>query len=680
VLTAAVFGQVARFEFVEFWDDNLFVTKNLPVQRGITWEGLQWAFLTTHGYLWHPAVWLSLMLDAEIYGLNPAGFHLTNLALHLANTFLLFSLLTAMTGALWRSVFVAALFALHPLHVESVAWVTERKDVLSALFWMLTLWAYTRYARKSTVRRYVPVAVCFVAALLSKPMAVTLPVVMLLLDYWPLGRQGLSPLWRPALWLEKVPLLALGAAVSVVAFISMASSSAFSVGAGSVVERVQTATVAYAFYLFKMVWPSGLSISYPRPGAFPAWVVAASAGSLVCITALVARGAARRPYLVTGWLWYVVTLLPVSGLFPFGSGFWLAADRYTYIPLIGPFIMIAWLAPELLGRRRSGKVFLGAAAGAVTVALVVLTWRQVGVWRSGTALFEHVMRVSPGNWPVMHSMAALLEDQGRLDEAVSLWRQALQLRPRSVPMRNGLSMALLAKGETAQALAEAATVLRLAPASSWGHFNLAGALKAQGRIAEARTHYERALDLAPHFPEAHYRLAILLARQGEFEKAVSHYREVLRLGKEFPELHFNLAVALGGLGRTEEAMVHYRGALQANPAYAIAWLNLGNLLLGQGKIDEALSCYRKVLSIEPDHARTHYIMGVVYARQGNPEEALRHYRKLQGLKSSLAEKLQKEIEANRESSSSSSCEEGESSKSEEGTLLPAFLRNPRCTD
>jgi hypothetical protein len=306
VLTAAVYAPALSFEFVEFWDDGLFVTKNLPVQRGITWKGVQWAFITTHGYLWHPAVWLSLMLDAEIYGLNPAGFHLTNLVLHLANILLLFGLLAAMTGSAWRSGFVAALFALHPLHVESVVWVSERKDVLSTLFWMLTLWAYWRYTRRPKLGRYLLVAGGFCAALLSKPMAVTLPVVMLLLDYWPLGRHFFSPavmggratsvspppaggktkssssplvggdkgeggfsafLWQPALWLEKIPFLALGAAVSVVAVIAMKSSSLFGVGAGSMIDRVQTATVAYAFYLFKMIWPSGLTISYPHPGA-----------------------------------------------------------------------------------------------------------------------------------------------------------------------------------------------------------------------------------------------------------------------------------------------------------------------------------------------------------------------------------------------------------------------------
>jgi len=732
-LTAAVYGQAVRFEFVEFWDDNLFVTKNLPVQRGITWKGIQWAFTTAHGNLWHPAVWLSLMLDAETYGLNPAGFHLTNLTLHLANTLLLFGLLTAMTGSPWRSGFVAALFALHPQHVESVAWVTERKDLLSTFFWMLTLWAYWSYTRRPGVGRYLLVAGGFCAALLSKPMAVTLPVVMVLMDYWPLGRPlrspprpsshrlrgdtkpsssppagkktksnspplaggktnpsspplvggdkgegGFSALWRPSLWLEKIPLLVLAAGVSAVALIVRTSSSPFAVGAGSMIDRVQTAVVAYAFYLLKMLWPSGLSISYPRPGAFPVWVLAASAGSLVCISALVARGAARRPYLVTGWLWYLVTLLPVSGVFAFGSGFWMAADRFTYIPLVGPFLMIAWLVPEWLGGWRHRKIFLGAAAGAVVAALTVVTWQQVRVWRNGTTLFEHALRVRPDNWPVMHSMAALLEEEGRLDEAVSLWRQALRLRPRNVVIRSSLAKALLAKGETDQALAEAGEVLRLAPASPWGHFILAGALKAQGRVAEARTHYERALELEPRYPEAHYRLAILLSQQGHFEKAVSHYREVLRYGKEFPELHDNLGAALGHLGSTEEAILHYREALRSNPEYTRAWLNLGILLLTQGRIDEALSCYRKVLSIEPDHAEAHYLLGTVHARQGNRDEALRHYQKLQGLKPSLAEKLLREIEANRDCSPI--CEEGASSKSEEGNPLPNLFQNRCCAE
>ena len=696
-ITAAVYAQVVRFEFVDFWDDQLFVTRNLSVQNGLSWEGIWWAFVTTHGSLWHPFVWLSLMLDAQIYGLNPWGFHLTNLALHLANTLLLFGLLTKMTGSWWRSGFVAALFALHPLHVESVAWVTERKDLLSAFFWMLTLWAYWGYTRRGGVCRYLLVAVCFGAALLSKPMAVTLPVVMVLLDYWPLrrhlfspprpsslyvrgdrksssappvpvlrspprrtedgggdvpaisvagkGEGGFSALWRPALWVEKIPFLVMGAAVSVVGVIAMPSWSLNAVGAGSVFERVQTAVVAYGFYLFKMVWPFNLAMSYPHPGAFSMWVLGAAAGSLVCISVLVLRGAVRRPYLLMGWLWYLVTLFPVSGVFAFGGGFWMAADRFTYVPLVGPFIMIAWLLPELLGRRPYGRVVLCAGAGVVLAALTVITWQQVGVWRNSTTLFEHAMRVKPGNWPAMNSMAAALEEEGRLEEAISLWREALRLRPGDVVMRNSLAGALLAKGETEQAVAESREVLRLVPNYPSGHFTLARALKKQGHLAEARKHYERALELEPHYAEARYRLAILLAEQGELEKALSHYREVLRLRSGFPELHYNIGVVLWRLGSTEEAIRHYRQALEGDPGYTLAWFNLGVLLLSQGKIDEAVSCYRRVLSMKPDFAEAHYLLGAAYARQGNRSEALRHYQTLQGLKPSLAETLLQELEA-----------------------------------
>jgi tetratricopeptide (TPR) repeat protein len=446
---------------------------------------------------------------------------------------------------------------------------------------------------------------------------------------------------------EKIPLLALGAAVSAVALIAMPPSSYTAVGAGSVIERVQTATVAYAFYLLKMLWPSNLAVVYPHPGAFPVWVSGAALCSLVCISVLVVRGAARRPYLLMGWLWYLVTLLPVSGVFPFGGGFWMAADRFTYIPLVGPFLMIAWLVPELLGGWRYRRVFLGAAAGAVVAALMGVTWQQVRVWRNSTTLFEHALRARPGNWPVMNGMADLLKDDvGRLDEAVSLWREALRLRPEDVLMRSNLARALLAKGQTEEAIAECREALRLAPADARSHSTLAKALRAQGRLAEARKHYERALELDPRYPEAHYRLAILLAEQGSFEEAVPHYREMLRLDPPgFPEAHYNLGVTLGRLGSTEEAISHYREALRADPAYTRAWFNLGILLGRQGRMDEAVSCYRKVLLIRPDFAEAHYLLGSVYARQGNRAEALQHYRTLQGLNASLAEALLREIEA-----------------------------------
>ena len=459
------------------------------------------------------------------------------------------------------------------------------------------------------------------------------------------GEGGFSALWRPALWMEKVPFLVMGVAVSGVALMAMPSSSVVAVGAGSLVERVQTGVVAYGFYLLKMLWPSGLSISYLHPGVFSMWELGAAAGGLVCVSVGVVWGGVRHPYLLMGWLWYVVTLFPVSGVFSIGAGFWMAADRYTYIPLVGPFVMIAWLVPEWVTGWRFSRLMLGGAAGVVVAVLMVLTWEQVGVWRSSGTLFEHAMRVRPDNWPAMRGMANFFEDNGRLDEAIPLWREALRLRPEDVVMRSRLVRALLVKGRTEEAVAEGREMLRLAPASSIAHFILGRALKAQGRLAQARDHYERALEVDPRFDEARYRLAILLVEQGRLEEAVSQYREVLRRGRGFAELHYNLGVALGLLGRAEEAISQYREALKDDPAYTGAWLNLGILLGRQGKIEEALSCYRKVLSIKPDFAEAHYLLGSAYAGQGNRDEALRHYRALLGLKPPLADALLRQIEA-----------------------------------
>jgi len=687
VLTAAVYAQVTGFEFTSY-DDDLYVTENRFVQEGLGWAGVRWAFTTTHGDLWHPGAWISLMLDAEIYGLNPGGFHLTNLILHIANTLLLFGLLARMTGAVWQSAFVAALFALHPLHVESVAWISERKDVLSTFFWMLALWAYLAYAKSPGLQRYLLVALCFGAALLCKPMAVTLPVVMLILDYWPLGRwkkagsfargrHFFSAHLRPWLLVEKMPFLALGAAVSLLTMYAMPPSDV-AVGAASLLERLQTATVAYAFYLMKMVWPSNLSVIYPHPGAFPAWVLGAALVSLVCISVLAVRERARRPYLLMGWLWYLVTLLPVSGVVSYGAGFWMAADRYTYIPLVGPFIMIAWLAPELTDKWRYRRVFFSAAAGIALVILMTITWHQVRVWENHMTLFEHSMSARPGNWPAMHQMALFLMQEGRAEEAFSLWREALYIRPEAFYLRFDLGSALLKQGQPEQAVTEFRKALRTAPESVQGHILLAEALKVQGRLAESRAYLERAIELAPRFPEAHNNLGLVFAAEGNAEAATRHYQEALRLEPEYLAAHINLgsllfkegdlegailqfrraveinpaewkshyslAMALGRQGKVEEAMLHYQETLRINPAIAPAWLNLGIILERHGRIDQAVLSYGKALSIRPDFAEAHYLLGSIFARQGRRDQAREHQLVLQKINPPLAQALLREIE------------------------------------
>src|SRR5437660_12724311 len=501
VATLAVYAQVAGHGFVSY-DDPDYVSGNPYVRAGLTRAGLSWALTTGHAGNWHPLTWLSHMLDCQLFGLRPGAHHLTNVLLHTANSLLLFVLLRGMSGALWPSAAVASFFALHPLHVESVAWVSERKDVLSTLFWMLTLLAYWRYTREPSLRRYLPVLVLLALGLMSKPMLVTLPLVMLLLDVWPLGRLPLAapeggdtpcversarrqevrpgshprarkarrsealPRARRATWppglrlvLEKVPLVALAAASSVFTFVVQLHGGAVApVDALPFQARVANALVSYAAYLGKMIYPAGLVIFYPRV-PLPAWQVAAAGLALVAGSLLVIRLAPRRPWLLVGWLWYVVTLLPVIGLVQVGD---LAmADRYTYVPLIGPFIMLAWSAAEIVRRRPAWRSTVAASAGVLLAGCAVATGLQLRYWRSSMTLFEHAVEVIPDNYVAHLSLGNALAEQGRLDDAIAHYSAALRVKPDLATAHGNLGVILARQGTPEEAGAQYAAALPL---------------------------------------------------------------------------------------------------------------------------------------------------------------------------------------------------------------------------
>ena len=644
ILVAAtwfVYWPVKDHEFVSL-DDPLYITMNRVVQSGLNRESVVWAFTRTYPTYWHPLTWLSMMVDVELFGLDPGRHHLSSVFLHTINALLLFCILFRMSGGMWKSFLVALLFALHPLHVECVAWATARKDVLSTFFLFLTIWAYHGYTKKKTVKRYLLVLMPYSLGLMSKPMLVTVPFILFLMDFWPLGRlhfpepaprkkkkRGTRPAAEEkpgssvvSLVLEKLPFLGL-ALMCTLAVSYFHNKNTFVRAAGELLVdfdipplalRIANALVSYVVYLWQTIWPVNLALFYPFPVSLPWWQVAGAALLLALISAGAIRMAPRRIYFLVGWMWYLVTLVPAIGLVQ--PGLWPAtADRFTYVPLIGIFIMAAWGTGEIMGRWKHKEALLagscGAAAAAVVAALMVVTWQQVLVWRNSTTLWEHALRARPGNWLAMSGMANVLAEEGRFDEAVSLWQEALRIRPKDVAFRSNLARALLAMGRTEQAIAECREALRLAPAYATGHFTLARALRAKGELAEARKHYELALELDPRFPLAHHGLAALLAGQGNIEEAVLHYRELVRLNPRFAEGHFELGVLLGL----------------------------------QGRIDEAVSCYRKALSIRPDFAEAHFSLGSVYARQGNRAEALQHYQTLQGLNPSLAETLLREIEA-----------------------------------
>jgi Flp pilus assembly protein TadD len=576
VATLVVFWPLAHFQFINL-DDNEYVHANPQVKAGLTVKGLIWAFTTTHAGNWHPLTWLSHMADCELYGLNAGGHHVTNVLLHLANTLLLFLVLERMTRARWASSFVAALFALHPLHVESVAWVAERKDVLSAFFWMLTLWTYVRYTGGRTLNRYLVALFSFALGLLSKAMLVTLPCVMLLLDYWPLGRLQLAQpgghrngddrsgkgndqrSFTRRIILEKVPFFALAALSSLVTFFAQQSggavSSLESIPLGT---RVANALVSYLSYMGKMIWPRSLAVLYPHPGMVPMWQAAAAVSLLAAVTVLVVRFARRYPYLAVGWLWYLGTLVPVIGLVQVGAQ--AMADRYTYVPLIGLFIMIAWGIPDMLAGWRHRKTVLVISAGVVLSIFMVVTRLQIQLWHDSIALFKHTLAVTARNAIIQNNLGIVLTHQGRQEEAIAHYMQALRIRPQDPDAHINLGNALASRGRQEEAVAHYMETLRIDPRDAEAHNNLGIALARQGRQEEAIAHYMEALRIDPQYAEAHYNLANLLARQGRQEEAIAHYMEALRIDPRDAEAHYNLANLLARQGRQEEADAHFAEA------------------------------------------------------------------------------------------------------------------------
>jgi protein O-mannosyl-transferase len=559
--TVAVYEPVRHHDFVDF-DDAKYVFENPEVRGGLTLAGVTWAFTTSHESNWHPLTWLSHMLDVELFGLNAGSHHLVNLLLHAANTVLLFVVLRSMTGALWRSALVAALFGLHPVHVESVAWVSERKDVLSTLFWMLTLMAYVRYFRRPTAHRYALIALSLTLGLMAKPMLVTLPFVLLLLDVWPLGRlpmarsasagetgldaaSGPGSLRSEALRLvwEKVPLFALSAASAIVTFAVQQHGGAVTrIDRLPLWARVVNAFRSYARYLDKTLWPSDLAIFYPYTRVFFISDLVIAALTLVGISLLVWSEARRRPYLLVGWLWYVGTLVPVIGLVQVGSQ--SMADRYTYIPVIGIFLMVAWGVPDLVARWPSMRPILAAAAGVMLVGCMLATWFQVQHWHNTVTLFEHASRVTRDNYLAHHNLGVALGRQGRLDESARHLREAVRIQPYHPQMHTRFALVLARQGKIDESIAEFREALRISPDDVDAYIGLGAALTRGGEIDEGIAQLRAALRIKPDSAEAHNVLGVALAEQGKTEEAIAHFWEALRIRPGYAEADRNLLKAL----------------------------------------------------------------------------------------------------------------------------------------
>jgi Tfp pilus assembly protein PilF len=585
-----VYLQVSAHEFISY-DDRLYVVENPHIASGLSQDGFRWAFSATQGGNWHPLVWLSHMLDCHLYGMNPGRHHLTNVILHIVNTILLFIVFRRMTGASWRSALVAAVFALHPLHVESVAWVSERKDVLSTFFWMLIMWSYVRYVARPSGSRYLWVLLLFALGLMSKPMLVTLPCVLLLLDYWPLGRfknptpatprsfrssthrlggASASPAFR-LIW-EKLPLLVLAVMVSVFTVQFQRSEGGLWTSLPLNV-KIANALVSYGHYLVKMVWPSGLAVIYPHTGMPPAWQVAGAGLMLAATTAGVAWKTTRHPYLAFGWLWYLGTLVPVIGVVQ--VGFQGMADRYTYVPLIGIFVMIAWAGADLAAEVRSRRIAAAALATMVLLILSMMSWVQTGYWRNGIVLFRHALGVTSNNFVAHNQLGIDLYLKGRLDEAVDQYWEALSIYPDYFDAHYNLGMALEQQGKTDDAIEEYSKALSIDRDRADAHRRLGDVLAGEGRVGEALGHYLEVLRVDPNDAVVCAYAGFLFRAMGRTDEAIRFFRRAVRMAPELAQVHNVLGEVLVGEGRLEEAAWHFREALRIDPDFTDARDNLG---------------------------------------------------------------------------------------------------------
>ncbi|MGO8930740.1 MAG: tetratricopeptide repeat protein [Limisphaerales bacterium] len=658
---AAVYLPVASFDFTNY-DDTYYVTRNPHVLRGLTWEGVSWAFTRGYSGNWHPVTWMSHMLDCQLYGLNPAGHHLTSLLLHAANSVLVFLVLRYLTGAAWRSACVAALFALHPLHVESVAWVAERKDLLSAFFGLLCLWAYAAYAKKSEVGKqesevsgqgqrgrsldqtssiqypvslspnlargghaascipqsalwYVLALLFFALGLMSKPMLVTWPCVLLLMDFWPLRRFGLSTInsqfstasgprvaWR--LVREKIPFFALSAVSSVVTFlVQRAWGAVVPLEYMPLDVRLPNVPVSYLRYVGKLVWPTDLAVIYPYVWGWPALVILGALLVLGGATLLVLWQHTRRPYLLTGWAWFLGTLVPVIGLIQVGNQ--AIADRYTYLPSVGLFIMAVWGAAELIGAKPARRLIGGVAATMTLTACALVAQAQTSCWQNTETLFRHALAVTSRNVVAHNSLGFYYAAQSKPEEAKDAFRAALAIQPSCQYSWQGLGMALIE----------------------------------QRKYAEAIAACQAALEADPHMAAAHSTLGLALMKLGQTNDAMGHYAEALRLQPELAEAQYNLANALASQGQIEAARTHYEASLRSDPSSADAHNNLAYMLVREGKPDLAESEFRSALALRPALWQAHYGLAAVLVRHGQVQEAIQQYYATLALRPDFVEAL-----------------------------------------
>jgi tetratricopeptide (TPR) repeat protein len=663
-LTLALYLPAVRHEFLTY-DDQQYVTENPHVQSALTVKGLMWAF-GFHASNWHPLTWISHMLDCQIFGLHAAGHHFTSALLHTTNTVLLFLILSSMTGALWRSAMLAALFGWHPLHVESVAWVAERKDGLCGFFWIATLWAYRRYTTsqdcgkdKLEIRNpksegnpkswYCLTLFTFALALMSKPMAVTLPFVLLLLDCWPLRRLQLPIInyqFLSRLLLEKVPFLVLSAIACVLTIQAQSQAHAVVSTAGlPMFSRIGHALLSYLHYIGAIFWPRHLAVYYPYERATPSMVLIGAALVLAVITVIAIRFARKSPYLLVGWLWFLGTLVPVIGLVQVGEQAW--ADRYTYLPSIGLLLATVWGFAEIfqardgavgtprptsaqkVGRGWQDQLGLPTAPVIVTVAfgmtLLTLTFQQLRYWKNTRALFEHAVAVTQKNYMAVTLLGSLLAKDGNLNEAIERYNTALSWKPDYPEAHFFLGNAFDRQGKLDEAIAEYKQALSFKPMHEQAHIFLGAALAKKRQFDEAVSHYSAALKLNPESAVAHNNLARVFQTEGRIDEAMEHYSAAVKLDPGLAQAHNNLGVLMLAKDRTTEGVRELREAMRLNPSDAESEYNLALALNQEQQWNEAAELLATILKKRPNDPNAHYQFAVALTHLHKTREALSHY-------------------------------------------------------
>ncbi len=628
-ITAIIYGQVAGYDFVGF-DDPVFTTENDFVRNGFTWEGVK-AVLTNPDYYCMQLSLLSHMLDCEIFGLAPGKHHLTNVLFHIANVILLFILLKKISGNLWPSTLAAFLFAVHPLNVESVAWIAERRNVLCTFFWFLTTLAYLRFVRYRTIPNYLVVILLFVLGLMSKAMLVTLPFTLLLLDFWPLRRIGRNDVSIRSAVMEKLPLLILSVAASGLTMLAVQNTGG-APGIGGLASiaslplgfRITNAVVAYCAYLLKTIWPFGLSLNYPIQRSLSAWQIVPAFITLGAISVTAFFNRNKRPWLIVGWLWYLGTLVPVIGIIQLGHQ--SMADRYVYVPLVGIFVMVSWTIADWM--HKPGRRIKHVLLAAILTLMAATAWIQTRYWENTITLYEHVIRISPNYSLAYYNLGMALNKQGRTKEALAYFLKALDIFPDFAEANLNVGLLLSQTDQKERAIAYYIKSIQKKPDLVEARFNLANLLLDTGRLKDAQKVYQGILSKQPKDPETLNALGRTYAKQGQIEQAIRFYLQAVQENPNCSKFQRNLGSAYERKNDLEKAAWYYSQAIRIDPTDVDAYNNLAVLLFRQGKHAEAFERFSEALKIEPDNPYTHYNLATSYARQNDVEKALHHFEKV----------------------------------------------------